>query len=115
VFVSYFLARNQFVTIPWYGAFLTQRTSSEIVEVKTHTFYPPTKVVSFNSQLRSNDGLLVNQGADSEQISYDEALKKIESQVSRWTAVLKEDETLTFNNIGDLWLSSKGTMQLNRT
>src|SRR5690606_35461086 len=92
VYISDLLYRYQCVTIPGFGAFLTQRRSAEIVEVKTHTFYPPTKVVSFNSQLRSNDGLLVNHVADSEQISYDEALKKIESQVSRWNAVLKKDE-----------------------
>lgn len=115
VYISDLLYRYQCVTVPGFGAFLTQRRPAEIVEVKTHTFYPPTKVLSFNSQLTSNDGLLVNHVADSEQISYDEALKKIESQVAKWNAVLKKDETLVFKGIGDLWLNNEGNIQFNPT
>jgi hypothetical protein len=55
-YISDLLYRYDCVTIPGFGAFLTQRVSAKIHE-STHTFYPPKK-----------DGLLANYIAEVEKI-----------------------------------------------
>ncbi len=106
-YISDLLYRYDCVTIPEFGAFLTKRISARIDE-SNHTFFPPKKVISFNEQLKHNDGLLASYIADSEKISYEVAVQKISKQVKSIKSFLKEGETLSFNSIGDLVLNSDG-------
>ena len=108
------LYRYQCVTVPDFGAFLAQTRSAEIVDVKTHTFYPPTKTISFSSQLVSNDGLLAKYISDVEQISYEEALTKIEQQVLKWKTILNKNEKVYLRDVGEIWLE-EGKMQFQPT
>ncbi|HQV36445.1 MAG TPA: SPOR domain-containing protein, partial [Flavobacterium sp.] len=55
--ISQLLYRYQCVTVPGFGAFLTENRSAQLVQ-DTNTFYPPKKVLSFNFHLKNNDGLL---------------------------------------------------------
>lgn len=109
--ISDLLYRYQCVTVPEFGSFLTRTRSAEIVDVKMHTFYPPTKSLAFSSQLTSNDGLLAKYIADINQISYDEALKKIEVQVSKWKSMLINNVKINLRDIGELWLNEEQKMQ----
>ena len=104
------LYRYNCVIMPGFGAFLTQRKSATIHQT-TKAFYPPSKVLSFNEQLSSNDGLLVSHLAQVEKSSYDEMLKKVELISSQWKAQLKENKRLTLANIGELWLNKTGKIQ----
>ena len=56
-YISDLLYRYECVVIPDFGAFLTQPVSARIDE-SNFTFYPPKKELSFNEQLKNNDGLL---------------------------------------------------------
>ena len=58
-YISDLLYRYECVIIPEFGAFLTQPVSAK-VDISSNTFYPPKKVLSFNEQLKNNDGLLAN-------------------------------------------------------
>lgn len=109
--ISDLLYRYQCVTVPGFGSFLTRTRSAEIVDVKMHTFYPPTKTLAFSSQLTSNDGLLAKYIADINQISYEEALKKIEIQVSKWKAMLINNVKIHLSELGELWLNNEQKMQ----
>lgn len=104
------LYRYNCVIMPGFGAFLTQRKSATIHQT-TKTFYPPSKVLSFNEQLSSNDGLLVSHLAQLEKGSYDEMLKKLELVSSQWKAQLRENKRLMLANIGELWLNKAGKIQ----
>ena len=104
------LYRYNCVIMPGFGAFLTQRKSATIHQT-TNAFYPPSKVLSFNEQLSSNDGLLVSHLVQIEKSSYDEMLKKVELISSQWKAELKENKRLTLPNIGELWLNKAGKIQ----
>ncbi|UOB16027.1 SPOR domain-containing protein [Abyssalbus ytuae] len=110
-YISDLLYRYQCVAVPGFGAFLAQKRPAEIIEVKTHTFYPPTKLLSFNSQLKFNDGILAKYVADVEKTTYEEAIVRIENQVERWVAALKNGEKLFFKNVGDLWLNKEEKIQ----
>lgn len=109
-YISDLLYRYECVTVPEFGAFLTQRVSASINE-STNTFYPPTKVVSFNEQIHKNDGLLAHYIADVEKIPFEIALQKIDKRVKSIKAFLTEGETMTFQNIGDLAFNNEGKIQ----
>ncbi|MFL1010636.1 HU domain-containing protein [Flavisericum labens] len=106
-YISDLLYRYECVTIPEFGAFLTQRVSATIDDASS-TFYAPKKVLSFNEQIQKNDGLLANYIADVEKIPFEVATKKIEKRVKLLKSYLTQGETLTFKNIGDLVFNNEG-------
>ncbi len=106
-YLSDLLYRYECVTIPEFGAFLTQRVSATIHE-STNAFYPPNKMVSFNEQIQKNDGLLAHYISDVEKIPFEVANKKIAKRVKTLKAYLTQGETLTFKNIGDIVFNSEG-------
>lgn len=103
-YISDLLYRYECVIVPGFGGFISNSISSTINHF-THTFAPPTKKLSFNSQLVNNDGLLANYIASSENISFEEAIQKIELAVANWNSHLKD------NSID---LKAIGTLRLNR-
>jgi hypothetical protein len=106
-YISDLLYRYECVTVPEFGAFLTQRVSATIHE-STNAFYPPKKKLSFNEQIQTNDGILTHYIADVEKIPFEEASKKIEKRVKALKSYLTEGETISFDNIGDLSLNNEG-------
>jgi len=109
-YISDLLYRYECVTVPEFGAFLTQRVPATINDL-SNTFYPPKKTVSFNEQIQKNDGLLAHYIADVEKIPFEVANKKILKRVKILKALLTQGETLTFNNIGDIVFNSEGKIQ----
>jgi predicted 3-demethylubiquinone-9 3-methyltransferase (glyoxalase superfamily) len=108
-YISDLLYRYECVTIPEFGAFLTQRASASI-EDATNTFYPPKKSVSFNERIQKNDGLLANYIADVEKIPFKVANEKIAKRVNTIKSNLTQGETVTFKNIGDIVFNSEGNI-----
>ncbi|MCK7589568.1 SPOR domain-containing protein [Subsaxibacter sp. CAU 1640] len=106
-YISDLLYRYDCVTIPEFGAFLTNRVPAKVHE-STNAFYPPKKVLSFNEQLQHNDGLLASYITEIEKIPYEAAIQKIGKHVKSIKSYLVEGETLNFQNIGDLMLNSEG-------
>ncbi len=109
-YLNELLYRYNCVVIPDFGAFLTQKNSAFIHEA-THTFYPPKKLVSFNGQLRSNDGLLVSYMAEAEQTGYETMLQKVDQTVQEWKKKLQSGERLSFMNIGEVWINKEDKVQ----
>ena len=108
-YISDLLYRYDCVTVPGFGAFLTNRVSAKIQE-STHTFYPPKKVLSFNEQLQNNDGLLANYIAEIEKIPYATASNKIAKHVKSLKSFLVEGETIQFKHIGEFTLNPDGKL-----
>ena len=103
-YISQLLYRYQCVTVPGFGAFLTEIQSAQLQE-NSHSFYPPKKLVSFNAYLKNNDGLLANYIAQTEKISYEVAVSIIENEVAIWKNKLQEFSAITLKNIGDISLN----------
>jgi len=104
--ISYLLYRYDCVTIPGVGAFLGTPAPAEL-DIENELIYPPTKIISFNAQLQSNDGLLANTVAVEQQISYEEAVRLIHKVVVRWKSILHDGETIELNRIGKLHFNSE--------
>ncbi|AXG73729.1 SPOR domain-containing protein [Flavobacterium arcticum] len=107
--ISALLYRYQCVTVPGFGAFLAETTSAQL-DNDTHTFYPPKKLISFNANLKNNDGLLGNHIALQEKISYDAAVAEINSAVSHWLNELHNNQTLVLKNIGSITNNAEGNL-----
>ena len=108
-YISDLLYRYECVTIPEFGAFLTQRVSASITE-STNIFYPPKKVLSFNEQIQKNDGLLAHYIADVEKIPFEIAANKIRKRVKLLKSYLIQGQTLSFTNIGEIFLNTEGNI-----
>lgn len=109
-YITELLYRYHCVVIPGFGAFLTQSKSS-VLDVDTHTLHPPTKMLSFNEQLTSNDGLLVSYISESEKTSYEVMSQKVNRISEEWKARLRKNEKLELPHIGELWLNENGKIQ----
>lgn len=107
-YISDLLYRYECVIVPGFGGFVTNEISAKVNHF-THTFYPPSKQLTFNGNLKSNDGLLVNYFSQTKNIPYAEALKEIEEAVSRWKSVLTEEE-LELDKIGSMHLNKSGNI-----
>lgn len=105
-YISQLLYRYQCVTVPGFGAFLTEIQSARLNE-SAMAFYPPRKLVSFNFHLKNNDGLLANHISQYEKISYEAAIKNIESAVAGWKFALQQGQAILLKNIGQLSLNSE--------
>lgn len=113
-YISDLLYRYECVTIPEFGALLTQPVSATISE-ETQAFYPPKKVLSFNEQLQNNDGLLAHYIADVEKIPFEVASNKVAKRVKILKSYLTQGETLTFKHIGEMTLNNAGKIQFEPT
>jgi hypothetical protein len=97
--ISELLYRYQCVAVPGFGAFLTEIVSAQLIE-NSNSFYPPKKRISFNANLKNNDGLLANQIAVTDKVSYEYAVSKINLEVEEWFDLLEKNKNLPLKNIG---------------
>lgn len=104
-YICELLYRYNCVIIPEFGAFLTQRIPATLSK-NEQLFYPPKKQVSFNQQIKNNDGLLANYIASSEQISYENSIFKIKKFVQEATNDLTTKGSVSFLEIGDFSLNT---------
>lgn len=105
-YISELLYRYQCVGVPGFGAFLCEWQSAQVI-VAQNSFVPPKKVISFNSHIKNNDGLLANHIALQEKISYENAVSKIQTQVVFWLEKLENKENLVLENIGEIFSNSE--------
>ncbi|WP_273274742.1 SPOR domain-containing protein [Maribacter polysiphoniae] len=106
-YISDLLYRYNCVVVPGFGAFLSQHKSATLNK-QTHSFHPPSKSLSFNRQLSSNDGLLVSYMAEVEKCSYEEMLAQVTEKVEQWKRTLNQGVRLSLENIGDLKSNKEG-------
>ena len=109
LYIAQLLYRYQCVTVPGFGAFLTEIQSAQLID-NSHSFFPPKKMISFNSHLKNNDGLLANHIAQAEKTSYDYAVSAIEYEVLGWKKSLQENRSFTIKNIGILSLNAENNI-----
>jgi hypothetical protein len=105
LYIAQLLYRYQCVTVPGFGAFLTEIQSAKLNE-STNSFSPPKKMIAFNANLKNNDGLLANHIALAEKTSYEYAVSAIQYEVFNWKKALEENELFSIKNVGDLRLNA---------
>ena len=104
-YISDLLYRYECVIVPNFGGFVTNEISAKVNHF-THTFYAPSKQVTFNTHLQNNDGLLANYVATAKSISYSKAVEFINEEVSKWNLQINNTE-LELENIGTFHLNNE--------
>ena len=97
-FIHSLLLENETVIIPGFGAFISTYKPAEIGD---NEIKPPSKEVSFNGQIKNNDGLLVEIIARKAKISQTNALKRIEKARENMLFELDKGNIVTLENIGN--------------
>jgi len=110
VFISDLLYQHDCVIVPGFGGFICNYRAAEIHPV-LHIVNPPSKAVSFNRNLKTNDGMLVNYIAKTGDISFQTSQELINNWVESSKNLLRRNETINLKNIGRVFSDIEGNIQ----
>jgi hypothetical protein len=102
--IAFLLTSHECVVIPDFGAFVVSHFDHE-KENKWGLIYPPLSFLSFNPEIRHNDGLLVNSLVAEKNISYAEAATQVSDYVKSLNKWLDDGQIFTIPFVGSLTLS----------
>ena len=105
--IEILLLSNDCVIVPGLGGFMAHNISARYEE-QEHLFLPPLRTLGFNPQLSINDSLLVQSYIEAYDISYPEALQRIEDEVEELKQHLQNEGNYELNDIGTLALNDDG-------
>ncbi len=106
-YISNLLFEYECVVIPGLGGFITNELPAKI-NTSQHSFSPPSKKIVFNARLQTNDGMLVNQIAEKEKISYTDARMRVDNFVAKCHKALDNYKRIHFHKIGILFKETSG-------
>ncbi len=105
--IEILLLSNDCVIIPGFGGFMAYYTNAKYDE-RDYTFLPPTRAIGFNPQLKINDSLLAQSYVETYDISYPEAVRRIEQETEELKQIIGNDGCYEFNDLGVLSLNDNG-------
>lgn len=108
--IEILLLSNDCVIVPDLGGFMAHHVDAHYDETDG-MFVPPIRTLGFNPQLKMNDSLLVQSYIEAYDISYPEALRRIESEVAELRSHLETAGQYELNDIGLLRLNSEGKLE----
>jgi cell division septation protein DedD len=105
--IEILLLSNDCVIVPGLGGFMTHHVEAHY-DADDQMFLPPLRTLGFNPQLTMNDSLLVQSYIEAYDISYPEALRRIESEVEELKQHIETAGYYELNDIGGLSLNEEG-------
>lgn len=105
--IEILLLSNDCVIIPNFGGFMAHYVEARKDE-RDNAFLPPMRTVGFNPKLVLNDSLLAQSYVEVYDISYPDALARIEDEVRELKQHLANDEQYDMRHIGVLKLNRNG-------
>lgn len=103
------LLYNDCVIVPNLGGFVAHHVGAHYSEGEC-LFLPPTRQLGFNPQLTMNDSLMVQSYVDAYDISYPEALARVEHEVTLLHKALEEKGHCEFDGLGTLYKNNEGKL-----
>ena len=103
------LFRHECVIIPGFGGFVSNFSPAR-VNPSTHTFSPPSRILTFNKNLNNNDGLLANHIALKEQILFQDALSRVKDFVATLNQSLGGGQSFSIRRIGSFQSDKSGKL-----
>tara|TARA_B100001250_G_scaffold354894_1_gene329039 strand:- start:799 stop:1767 length:969 start_codon:yes stop_codon:yes gene_type:complete len=107
-YINDLLYQYECITIPEFGSFLTRKIPAKISF--DGNFSPPKKEISFNSLLKTNDGILAKYIAQKTNSNYESILNLINKKTIKWIEKLKK-ESINFPGIGEMKLNNHGKIE----
>ena len=98
------------VIVPGFGGFVCNYMPAR-VDNSSNPFYPPVKQISFNRNLKNNDGLLIGKISEAAKVSYGDARNHVDDFVESLRRRLAKGEKVEFENIGTFINNHEGNVQ----
>lgn len=105
--IEILLLNNDCVIVPGFGGFVAHHRTADYV-VKEEMFFPPQRTLGFNPQLQLNDSLLIQSYAEAYDMSYPEAMLRIETEVEEIKQEINVKGSYEFQGIGTVNKNSDG-------
>lgn len=101
-YIKELLYKYDRVVIPGFGAFFSTYSQADINK-DTNTISPPTRNISFNSDIKKDDGLFIKYLIRKENIDEVEARKQLNTYIFEIRKIIKEKGYFLFKGIGKLF------------
>ncbi len=108
--IEVLLLSNDCVIVPDLGGFMAHHLEARYDE-REAMFLPPQRTLGFNPQLKLNDSLLAQSYVEAYDISYPEALRRIEAEVAELRQHLDNEGFYEMNDIGRLFVNPEGNLE----
>lgn len=108
--IEILLLNNDCVIIPGLGGFIASHIPARYDD-DDRIFLPPLRTLGFNPKLNINDSLLVQSYSEYYDISYPEALTRIENESNELKQHIMNNGSYELNDIGTLYLNEEGNME----
>lgn len=105
--IEILLLSNDCVIIPGFGGFMAHYVGA-CYEESECIFLPPQRTIGFNPQLTLNDSLLVQSYIEAYDISYPEALRRIEDEVREMRQHIETEGHFELFELGTISLNDCG-------
>lgn len=89
------------------GAFLADEVPAHY-NVEERVFVPPYRTMRFNPQVKADDALLISEYIDREQLTYEEAGKKMNNEIDALHKALTHNSIVRFGELGTFHMNIKG-------
>lgn len=103
--ISDLLCEHNCVIIPEFGGFVANYESA-FIDTRTNHMFAPKKSIVFNRSLKNNDGLLVNEIAVGEGLTFKQAKKELNKYVLNLNESLSLYKKVFIDEVGTLLLTS---------
>ncbi|MGI6223747.1 MAG: SPOR domain-containing protein [Prevotella sp.] len=107
--IEILLLDNDCVIVPNFGGFMAHHVSARYDE-NDGSFLPPLRTIGFNPQLTMNDSLLAQSYIEAYDISYPEALRRIEEEVSEIRQHIDNEGYYELTDLGTLGMNQEGNI-----
>lgn len=108
--IEILLLDNDCVFVPGLGGFIAHYVDAQYDE-STDSFLPPLRTLGFNAKLNINDFLLAQSYIECYDISYPEALRRIEEEVAELNECLRSEGRCELNDLGVLFINDDGNIE----
>lgn len=106
--IEILLLTNDCVIVPGLGGFMAHHIEAHH-DADENLFLPPLRTLGFNPQLKLNDSLLAQSYIEAYDISYPEAIRRIESEVNELKQHICNEGKYELNDIGTLYLNGSSS------
>lgn len=107
--ISYLLHEHDCVILPSFGGFVANYHSAKIDPI-INLMHPPKKHIVFNKILQNNDGLLVNEVASCEGVSFKKGQKEVDAFINDLKDKLHLHKKAVIEGVGTLIQSNDNTV-----
>lgn len=108
--IEILLLDNDCVIVPDLGGFMAHYSEAHYDDID-QMFLPPSRTLGFNPALKMNDSLLAQSYIEAYDISYPEALKRIEDEVNELRQHIENEGYYELNDIGVLRVNEYGSYE----